>query len=87
MKTINKVKHLNITINQIQEKQNDFDKNEAETLNKMHELVETLRIIALDKYFENKKILIPYNCEKYGFVEGEYKLPDFLYFIADMLEE
>ena len=34
----------------------------------------------------NQTVIIPNNCEKYGFVEGEHKLDTLLHFLADMLE-
>lgn len=45
-----------------------------------------LRIISEDKRFSGQTIVIPDDCEQYGFAEGEFKLPELLYFLADMLE-
>ena len=50
------------------------------------ELVSMLRIISEDKRFSGQTIVIPDDCEQYGFAEGEFKLPELLYFLADMLE-
>lgn len=50
------------------------------------ELVNMLRIISEDKRFIGQTVVIPDNCGQYGFAEGEFNLPDLLYFLADMLE-
>lgn len=81
------IKHLNLTINNYHGNKEIVKEEIPKDSEKMELLVETLRNIALDKFFENEEILIPDECEKFGFVQGSYKLPEFLYFIADMLEE
>ena len=50
------------------------------------ELVNMLRIISEDERFSKQTVVIPDSCEQYGFAEGEFKLPELLYFLADMLE-
>ncbi len=50
------------------------------------ELVDLLRIISKDKKFVGQTIVIPEDCGQYGFTEGEFNLPELLYFLADMLE-
>lgn len=50
------------------------------------ELVSTLRIISEDSRFSGQTVVIPDECEKYGFSEGEFDLPQLLEFLADMLE-
>ncbi|WP_218689366.1 hypothetical protein [Psychrobacter sp. BF1] len=50
------------------------------------ELVSMLRIISKDEIFSKQTVVIPDDCEQYGFAEGEFKLPELLYFLADMLE-
>lgn len=50
------------------------------------ELVSTLRIISEDSRFSGQTVVIPDECEKYGFAEGEFDLPQLLEFLADMLE-
>lgn len=50
------------------------------------ELVNTLRIISEDPRFLGQQILIPEDCEQYGFAEGTFDLPTLLHFLADMLE-
>ena len=50
------------------------------------ELVDLLRIIGEDKRFVGQTVVIPDDCEQYGFAEGEFDLPKLLYFLADMLE-
>lgn len=50
------------------------------------ELVELLRIISKDQRFVGQTVVIPDDCEQYGFAEGEFNLPKLLHFLADMLE-
>lgn len=50
------------------------------------ELVSMLRIISKDERFSKQTVVIPDDCEQYGFAEGEFNLPKLLYFLADMLE-
>jgi 1-aminocyclopropane-1-carboxylate deaminase/D-cysteine desulfhydrase-like pyridoxal-dependent ACC family enzyme len=86
MKTITKVKNLKVNFNFNYSTPMEAEIEVAEDSEKMELLVTTLRNIALDKFFEDKTIIIPEGCEKNGFVKGEYNLPKMLYFIADMLE-
>lgn len=85
--TISKVENLTVNLNNQNSSKNEEQTELANDFEKMEILVETLRIIALDKFFLNKTIVIPDGCEKYGLVQGEFDLPKFLYFIGDMLEE
>ena len=50
------------------------------------ELVSMLRIISKDERFSKQTVVIPDGCEQYGFAEGEFNLPELLYFLADILE-
>lgn len=50
------------------------------------ELIDLLRIIGEDQRFVGQTVVIPDDCEQYGFAEGEFNLPKLLYFLADMLE-
>lgn len=50
------------------------------------ELVSTLRIISEDSRFAGQTVVIPDECEQYGFAQGEFDLPQLLEFLADMLE-
>ena len=50
------------------------------------ELVNMLRIISEDKRFIGQTVVIPDDCGQYGFIQGEFNLPELLYFLADMLE-
>lgn len=50
-------------------------------------IIDTLRIWSKLSKMDNKTVIIPDDCEKYGFVEGEHDLGTLLYFLADMLEE
>lgn len=54
---------------------------------KVNALVQDLRIVASDVDIQSKKLLIPNNCEQYGFVSGYHNLSEILQFLADMLEE
>jgi hypothetical protein len=54
---------------------------------KIKTLVETLRFLSHEHKIASMKLLIPDDCEKYGFVKGEHNLGVFLHFLADMLEE
>ena len=54
---------------------------------KIEILVNALRLVSSDEDIKKQKLLIPDNCEKYGFVEGLHNLNTFLHFLADMLEE
>lgn len=85
MKQIVKIKNLTVNLSNNNATENEDDK--LKDSEKMETLVMTLRIISEDPFFLNKKVLIPDNCEKYGFSEGWHKLPKILYFLADMLEE
>lgn len=49
-------------------------------------LVSTLRIISEDPRLLGQQILIPEDCEQYGFAEGSFDIPTLLHFLADMLE-
>lgn len=50
------------------------------------ELVNMLRIISENESFSEQTVVIPEDCGQYGFEKGEFKLPELLYFLADMLE-
>jgi len=60
---------------------------EIKKKDKMNALVNTLRIIALDKHLKEKSVIIPDDCEQYGFAKGYHNLGKLLYFLADRLEE
>ncbi len=80
-----------IKIEKVSKRKIDFKKykinKEIKKKDKIDALVNTLRIIALDKHLKNKSVIIPDDCEKFGFVEGNHNLGKLLYFLADMLEE
>jgi|JI10StandDraft_1071094.scaffolds.fasta_scaffold1005696_2 hypothetical protein len=59
----------------------------AEPSSKIKILVDALRLASEDKDIKNEKLLIPDDCEKYGFAEGKHNLSLVLHFLADMLEE
>lgn len=59
----------------------------AEPSTKIKVLVDALRLASGDKDIKNETLLIPDDCEKYGFAEGKYNLSLVLHFLADMLEE
>ncbi len=50
-------------------------------------LVQALRMVAKDFDIQRSELLIPDDCEKYGFVEGKHNLGLMLHFLADMIEE
>lgn len=50
------------------------------------ELVNTLRIISEDARIQGQDVMIPDDCEKYGFAQGTHDLSTLLHFLADMLE-
>lgn len=79
------IKNLTINIGATSSEFNDLlDSDDAVVVR--DELVNMLRIISKDKRFFDQTIVIPDDCEQYGFAEGEFKLPELLYFLADMLE-
>ena len=64
----------------------DDSLNNQSSIGVRDELVNMLRIISEDKRFIGQTIVIPDDCGQYGFVQGEFNLPELLYFLADMLE-
>ncbi|MDZ4758480.1 MAG: hypothetical protein SGJ10_10155 [Bacteroidota bacterium] len=54
---------------------------------KIKVLVDALRLVSEDKDISIETLLIPEECEVYGFVEGKHNLGSVLHFLADMLEE
>lgn len=50
-------------------------------------IVDALRLVSKDKDIRDDELIIPSNCEEYGFSEGSHNLGTLLYFLADMLEE
>lgn len=50
-------------------------------------IVNYMRFWANNFDIKNKEIYIPDECEKYGFVEGRYKVGEMIRFLADMIEE
>ena len=50
-------------------------------------LVNALRLVSNDYELKTREILIPDDCEKYGFSEGNHNFHNFFHFLADMLEE
>jgi len=50
-------------------------------------LVNALRLVSTDPDIKIRDLIIPDDCEKYGFAEGEHNLSVLLHFLADMLEE
>ena len=79
------IKNLTINISPTSSASNEF-LDTGDSLIVRDELVSMLRIISEDKRFSGQTIVIPDDCEQYGFAEGEFNLPELLYFLADMLE-
>jgi hypothetical protein len=86
MEPIIKIKKLKIITSKASKKEDGINKKIKKS-EKMSALVDTLRIIALDKHLKDNSVLIPDECEKYGFTKGNHNLGKLLYFLADMLEE
>ena len=79
------IENLTINIGTKPSASNEFLDTE-DSLIVRDELVSMLRIISEDKRFFGQTIVIPNDCGQYGFAEGEFNLPELLYFLADMLE-
>jgi hypothetical protein len=83
-----KIENLTINIHKVSVEKED----EEELLDSQipavvrDELVSTLRIISEDSRFSGQTVVIPDECEQYGFAQGEFDLPQLLEFLADMLE-
>ena len=54
---------------------------------KLKILVDALRLVSQDKDISKETLIIPDECEIYGFSEGKHNLGTLLHFLADMLEE
>jgi hypothetical protein len=54
---------------------------------KIKVLVDALRMVSEDCDISKETLLIPDDCEQYGFVEGKHNLGILLHFLADMIEE
>lgn len=80
-----KIENLTININKISVDDDEVLDSQIPSVVR-DELVSTLRIISEDSRFTNQTVVIPDDCEKYGFAEGEFDLPDLFAFLADMLE-
>lgn len=83
-----KIENLTININKMSVEREDelLDSQIPAVVVVRDELVSTLRIISEDTRFEGQTVVIPDGCEKLGFAEGEFDLPQLLEFLADMLE-
>lgn len=66
----------------------DFNRTSAENiLVERNYMVNFMRLWAEHFDIRKEEIYIPDDCEKYGFVEGKYKIGEMIRFFADMLEE
>ena len=82
-----KIENLTININKLSVEDDDNELLDSQIPSVVRdELVSTLRIISEDSRFSGQTVVIPDECEKYGFAEGEFDLPVLLEFLADMLE-
>lgn len=52
----------------------------------LSDLTEHLRQVSQHPMLQDKELVIPDGCERFGLLEGHYKLSGFLHFIADMIE-
>lgn len=50
------------------------------------ELISQMRSLSKNKEILDEELIIPDDCEKYGFVEGKHNLGTVLHFLADMME-
>lgn len=80
-----KIENLTININKLTVEDDELLDSQIPSVVR-DELVSTLRIISEDSRFAGQTVIIPDDCEKYGFKEGEFDLPELLEFLADMLE-
>ncbi|NYR10857.1 MULTISPECIES: hypothetical protein [unclassified Psychrobacter] len=80
-----KIENLTININKLSVEEDELLDSQIPSVVR-DELVSTLRIISEDSRFSGQTVIIPDDCEKYGFTEGEFDLPELLEFLADMLE-
>jgi hypothetical protein len=80
-----KIENLTININKVSVEDDELLNSQIPSVVR-DELVSTLRIISEDSRFADQTVIIPDDCEKYGFAEGEFDLPQLLEFLADMLE-
>lgn len=81
-----KIENLTININKVSVEQEDELLDSEIPAVVRDELVSTLRIISEDSRFAGQTVVIPDECEQYGFAQGEFDLPQLLEFLADMLE-
>lgn len=83
-----KIENLTINIHKLSVEQEGSDELLDSQISAVvrDELVNTLRIISEDSRFSGQTVVIPDECEKYGFAGGEFDLPQLLEFLADMLE-
>ncbi len=79
------IENLTINMNATSSTSDDF-LNTQSPIDVREELINMLRIISEDKRFIGQTVVIPNDCGQYGFVQGEFNLPEILYFLADMLE-
>lgn len=80
-----KIENLTINISKLSVEEDELLDSQIPSVVR-DELVSTLRIISEDSRFAGQTVIIPDDCEKYGFAEGEFDLPVLLEFLADMLE-
>lgn len=83
--TVINIENITINIGTISSSPSDL-LSDDNSLIVRDELVNMLRIISKDKKFVGQTVVIPDSCGQYGFAEGEFNLPELLYFLADMLE-
>ena len=81
-----KIENLTINIHKMSVEQEDELLDSEIPAVVRDELVSTLRIISEDSRFAGQTVVIPDECEQYGFAQGEFDLPQLLEVLADMLE-
>jgi hypothetical protein len=50
-------------------------------------IVKTLRFWSKQSDIKDDSVIIPDECEKFGFAQGDFNIGVMLHFLADMLEE
>jgi hypothetical protein len=82
---------INKTNNQVSPKYETYVAVENSLLtrrsHKIKVLVDALRLVSQDKDISKETLIIPDECEIYGFSEGKHNLGTLLHFLADMLEQ
>ena len=78
---------LNIKIENAESEKIDEELEKPKTAHEAREmLIDVLRCASFDEKIIGQKVVIPDDCEKYGFVQGNFDVSVMIHFLADMLE-